>query len=342
MRASPDRDKAHQSAAASPAKYEPGGDETDDDETDDGETDDDETGGDEPGDDEPGGDGTGQRRRDRSAATSPAATSPAKYEAGPSPGAAGDPECRAVPHDRPMRAIPGLLLDLALPASCAGCGREGAPICFDCRPALEVRWARPAGAPIGLPVELPAPLVQLEWAAPFTGIVRDALHALKYKGERRMAEPLGQAAAERWRRAGAGGDLIVPVPVHADRARLRGYDQAVLLARVIGTSLGLPVRPILERHRRTVAQFDLDRQHRGKNVSGAFRLSRPTRTTSRPTAKPTTDTHPPDTSAPEPRGRWVILIDDVTTTGATLAACAEVLMDAGAIAVSGLTVARER
>lgn len=48
-----------------------------------------------------------------------------------------------------------------------------------------------------------------------------------------MAEPLGKATAERWRRAGAGGDLIVPVPVHAERARLRGYDQALLLARVI-------------------------------------------------------------------------------------------------------------
>ena len=54
------------------------------------------------------------------------------------------------------------------------------------------------------------------------------------RGERRLAEPLGEAAAERWRRAGAGGDLIVPVPVHAERARERGYDQAVLLAEVVG------------------------------------------------------------------------------------------------------------
>ena len=222
-----------------------------------------------------------------------------------------------------MPSLPGRLLDLALPASCAGCGREGAPICPACRPALEVRWSRPAGAPIGLPVELPAPLVQLEWAAPFAGIVRAALHALKYAGEQRLAEPLGLAAAERWRRAGAGGDLVVPVPVHTDRARLRGYDQAVLLARVVGTSLALPMDPLLERHRHTVAQFDLDRRHRRANVSGAFHLS--------------VATHKPDV-----RGRWVILVDDVTTTGATLAACAEVLMDAGALAVSGLTVARER
>lgn len=216
------------------------------------------------------------------------------------------------------------LLDLALPATCPGCGREGDPICPACRPALEVRLERAAGVPIGLPAQLPAPLVQLEWAAPFAGTVRAALHALKYSGERRLAGPLGEAAAERWRRAGAGGDLVVPVPVHAERARQRGYDQATLLAEVVGDRLGLPTATILERHRRTVAQFDLDRAHRGANVSGAFRLRSGT------------------AAEAIVRGRWVVLVDDVTTTGATLAACGEALMAAGALAVSGLTVARER
>ncbi len=234
-----------------------------------------------------------------------------------------------------MKTIAGRLLDLALPPRCAGCGREGAAICGGCRPALEVRWDRPAGAPIGLPVELPAPLVQLEWAAPFTGTVRAALHALKYAGERRMAEPLGLAAAERWRRAGAGGDLIVPVPVHAERARLRGYDQATLLADVIGRRLDLPVARLIERQRQTVAQFELDRADRGANVAGAFRLD--------PRLDPGFARRRGSRSRPSPiDGRWVILVDDVTTTGATLAACGAVLMEAGAIAVSGLTIARER
>jgi ComF family protein len=216
------------------------------------------------------------------------------------------------------------LLDLALPASCPGCGREGEPICRDCRPALDVRLERAAGAPIGLPAELPSPLVQLDWAAPFAGTVRAALHALKYSGERRLARPLGEAAAERWRRVGAGGNLIVPVPVHAGRERERGYDQAALLAEVVGDRLGLPTATILERHRETIAQFGLDRAHRGANVSGAFRV------------------RAGSTEQAKVRGRWVVLVDDVTTTGATLAACAEALMTAGALAVSGLTVARER
>jgi len=222
----------------------------------------------------------------------------------------------------PRVSLADRLLDLALPAHCPGCGREGEPICGDCSPDLEVRLARPAGVPIGLPATVPRPLVQLEWAAPFSGTVRAALHALKYAGERRLATPLGDAAARRWTRAGAGGDLIVPVPVHAERARERGYDQAVLLAAVVADRLGLPMAPLLERHRRTIAQFELDRVHRGANVSGAFGMGRD--------------------AGRAPVGRWVILVDDVMTTGATLAACGGVLMAAGAMAVSGLTVARER
>ncbi len=221
-------------------------------------------------------------------------------------------------------------LDLALPARCPGCGAEGPPICATCLPALDARLELPAGIAIGLPSDVPPPLLQLEWCAPFTGLIRNALHELKYAGEKRLAIPLGAAIARRWRRAGAGGDLLVPVPVHADRARRRGYDQAELIARVVASELGLPCAPILERVRATTAQFDLDRSARATNVEGAFRL--------KPRAR--------DQGAvadPLPlRGRWIILIDDVVTTGATLAACAAPLIAAGAIGVSAATVARER
>ena len=172
----------------------------------------------------------------------------------------------------PAARISSRLLDLAFPARCAGCGREGAAICDACRPALDVRLDQPAGVPIGLPSTVPAGLLQLEWCAPFGGIVRRALHELKYGGETRLAVPLGQAIARRWSRVGAGGDVLVPVPVHADRARRRGYDQAELLARAAAAELGLPCAPILERERATIAQFDLDRSTRAANVHGAFRL----------------------------------------------------------------------
>ena len=133
-------------------------------------------------------------------------------------------------------------------------------------------WRLPGGTPIGLPADLPAPLLQLEWCAPFAGPVRAALHDLKYAGERRLAEPLGEAVAARWARVGTGARLVVPVPVHAERERQRGYDQAALIATVAARRLGLPVARALERGRATVAQFELGRDERAANVAGAFRL----------------------------------------------------------------------
>lgn len=214
------------------------------------------------------------------------------------------------------------LLDLLLPPSCPGCGREGRVLCPACGAWLERRRAEPPGVPIGLPWPLPPGLDQLEWCAAFSGPVRDAIHVFKYRGERRLADPLGAALAERWRRVGAGGDLLVHVPVHASRLRERGFDQAADLARACGRILGLPARPVLERAERTEAMHGLGRAERAVNVGGAFRV--------RPSQERLV------------AGRSVVLIDDIITTGATLSGCAIALRDAGAIWVAALAVARER
>lgn len=221
--------------------------------------------------------------------------------------------------------IAAAALDLAFPATCSGCGREGEPLCGRCRPSLDARLSLPGGTPIGLPADIPAPLLQLEWCAPFAGPVRASLHDLKYAGERRLAEPLGRAVARRWVRVGIGADVVVPVPVHAERERRRGYDQAALIAVVAARELGLPLVRALERVRSTVAQFELGRDERAANVAGAFRVR-------------------PAPDGPDPRvlGAWVLLVDDVVTTGSTLAACAAALEAAGARAVSAIAVARER
>ena len=104
---------------------------------------------------------------------------------------------------------------------------------------------------------------------------------------------------ERWRRAGAGGDVLVPVPVHEGRRRERGYDQAALITPGGRRLPGPAVATALVRTRATTAQYHLDRRHRASNVADAFAVTRGGR--------------------PAIAGRWVVLVDDVVTTGATLA-----------------------
>lgn len=214
------------------------------------------------------------------------------------------------------------LLDLLLPPSCPGCGLEGEVLCGRCAAPLARRLDEPPGAPIGLPVPLPAGILQLEWCASFGGPVRDALHALKYGGERRLHEPLGGALAERWSRAAVGGDLLTWVPVHPRRRRERGFDQAEELARTMGRRVGLPVRGLLERRQRTEAMHALDQRARAENVAGAFAVR--------------------DGWDAAIEGRWVVVVDDIVTTGATLSGCAAALLAGGALAVSAVAVARER
>ena len=232
-------------------------------------------------------------------------------------------------HPGGMSTVGGILrqaaaraLDAALPADCVGCGAEGPPICARCVPALDARLASPAGVAIGLPGDVPEPLLQLEWCAPFHGVVRSALRAIKYQGEQRLADPLGRAVARRWAAVGVGAELVINVPVHRDRERQRGYDQAALIAHHAADQLRLPFAPVLNRARATVAQFDLDRRDRATNVRDAFVVD--------------------PRNGIVVRGRWVLLVDDVVTTGATLAACAAALEDAGVLGVSAITVARER
>lgn len=209
-----------------------------------------------------------------------------------------------------------------LPPRCPGCGLEGSVLCATCTGPLHRRMGEPAGAPLGLPVVLPEDILQLEWCAAFSGPVRSAIHALKYGGERRLVRPLAGALAARWERAGRGGDLVAWVPVHRQRRVERGFDQAEELARTMAALLGLPAQVCLERRQRTTAQHALGQTARQDNVSGAFAV--------------------PEDRRDIVRGRWVVLVDDVVTTGATLGGCADALRQSGAVAVSAITVARDR
>lgn len=184
------------------------------------------------------------------------------------------------------------------------------------------RRDEPAAAPLGLPMRTPIGIVQLEWCCSYPGPARACVHALKYEGERRLVEPLAELMAERWQLAAIGGDVLVPVPVHVERLRERGFDQAGLLARALGRLLDLPVEQAVRRASRTTAQHRLGRTARAGNVRSAFVLDA--------------------LAASAIDGHWPILVDDVVTTGATLAGCARVLRESGAWAVSALCLAHER
>jgi ComF family protein len=153
----------------------------------------------------------------------------------------------------------------------------------------------------------------------YDGCLRDIIHALKYEGRRSIAPTLGalmrSAGAELLR----GADVAVPVPLHPRRERSRGFNQADDLAR----ALGLPVRPLLRRIRNTTSQIELPKDERQRNVRDAFALRASG-----------------GSEDPPLHAAVLVLVDDVSTTGATLDACASVLKAAGAKEVRALTAAR--
>jgi ComF family protein len=135
-----------------------------------------------------------------------------------------------------------------------------------------------------------------------------------------LADTLARLLARAWDPGGVPGDLVVPVPLSAERLRQRGYNQAGLLARGFAELARLDYAPAaLRKLRHTVSQVGLSAEARLANVRNAFQA-------------------PPTTVA----GRAVILVDDVCTTGATLVAGAEALTAAGARSVWGFTLGRAR
>ena len=207
-----------------------------------------------------------------------------------------------------IRRIGAAALDLLLPRRCVGCGGAGAFLCDRCI-AGAARAVDTTG--VGLQLVL----------APFemTGAAQKAVHRLKYTGVRGLASPMGAAMAQHLRRHGVSPDVIVPVPLHPSRRRERGYNQADLLAREVGRWLGAPVDGgLLARVREAPPQArSASREERRANVAGAFKARR------------------------EAVGKSIVIVDDVTTTGATLQECAAVLRQAGARRAWGLTFTRE-
>jgi ComF family protein len=156
----------------------------------------------------------------------------------------------------------------------------------------------------------------------YDGALREILQQYKYHGLRPLAQPLGERLSQALDRLQDGPfDLVLPVPLHRRRERQRGFNQAGLLAEQVAKQSGIPLGgKDCVRVRDTPPQAGLRAAARRQNVKGAFAVPRPQRV----------------------RGRCILLVDDVLTTGATADACARALLAAGAQGVWVLTLARAR
>lgn len=238
-----------------------------------------------------------------------------------------------------LSLIRNVLLAFLFPDSCIACGAALAAdlrhLCAPCRSELRARpgsldlpepdrpddLPRPAG-PLHLP-ESCAPLerarasARVFYALEFEGATRAMIHALKYQGRTSVARDLARVAAPAVLCAsGTPPDVVVPVPLHPVRFRERGFNQSELLAVHLAASIGAPVQRALVRTRHTTPQAQLARRQRLAIARDTFRA--------------------PYGSA---ESRRILLIDDVATTGATLAAASLELLRAGAAEVVCFAVA---
>jgi ComF family protein len=221
------------------------------------------------------------------------------------------PECAscALPLDRPTD---GTVCELCwrsiLPLTPPLCDRCGDPL---------PTW-RAAGRSVERCVRcrrLPRQVDRARAIGAYDGALRAIVHAFKYDGRRSLAPPLAAMMRARGSDVLATADVVVPVPLHPARRRERGFNQAEDLAR----HMDLPVLRCLRRTRRTAVQADLPAARRHRNVRDAFAVAHADRVLG---------------------GLAVVLIDDVSTTGATLDACALALKAHGVRTVLALTAAR--
>jgi ComF family protein len=156
---------------------------------------------------------------------------------------------------------------------------------------------------------------------PYEGALRELIRKYKFEGYRRLAGPLverlaGLCARERDL---LQADIIAPAPLHPKRKRERGFDQTLLLSRLLSRRLGIPVFRGLRRIRHTAPQFGLDQRERARNVRGAFALQEKSRIA----------------------GARVLVLDDVMTTGATVDEICRILREQAAPErIMALTIAR--
>ncbi|MCD4674107.1 MAG: ComF family protein [Anaerolineaceae bacterium] len=220
-------------------------------------------------------------------------------------------------------------LDWLYPPFCAGCGKPGTLWCDECQNASNPISLNSICVHCGqvLPKEQricavcrknPPPYTAMRSWATFSGPLRKAVHSLKYQQNMGLGIKLADHLISLLDQLNWSLDFITPVPLNSSRLAERGYNQSNLLARPIAFARQLPFVPgSINRTRNTASQVGLSATDRLENVTGAFEANRKI-----------------------VDHKSVLLVDDVATTGATLAACTQALLSAGAEKVYAITLAR--
>lgn len=228
-----------------------------------------------------------------------------------------------------LKEITQAIVEFLFPATCVGCGKWGNFICSKCSKSL-LRITPPICNRCGKP-ETTGTFCPDCWNSVtkidgirsvfrFEGVIRQAVHDLKYHHLKALSGNMACYLFEYLAKNPIDTDALMPVPIHKNRIKQRGYNQSELIAKHLGKMLDLPViTTCLIRSRDSLPQArSEDVAQRKKNVLGAF-------------------------SCADKAGTFknIVLIDDVCTSGATLEACAVTLKKSGFQSVWGLTVARE-
>lgn len=226
-------------------------------------------------------------------------------------------------------------VDLVYPPRCYVCGQASQkPLCDACLAKIELIKSSPLCERCGKPLLESASnchtcrgrrlyFSHVRAIGLYDGVLKEAIHALKFGGGRRLGYFFAQLMAESLPDDFIQVDVVTFVPLHRRKRRNRGYNQAELLAKAFGRRTGKPVKQLLKCRRRTKDQTKLSLKDRRANVREAFRLLSKS------------------TSWQENlRDKRIILIDDVYTSGSTVNECAWVLRRAGAKEVKVFTLAR--
>jgi ComF family protein len=219
------------------------------------------------------------------------------------------------------------VLDWIYPPNCGGCGKPGTRWCTSCSqntPEIQLPIC-PICGDLNIAIKpcmrcqtLPVHFTSLRSYTIYQGAIREAIHKLKYGGEKSMGDILAQMMISGLEKLNWSLDIVTSVPLGLVRFAERGYNQATLLARPIALYKNLPFSTkLLSRVRETQTQVGLTIKERQENMEDAFTAF-----------------------GEQVEGKSILVVDDVATSGATINACAKALLNAGASQIYGYTLAR--